>query len=99
VPKLQVDGAQCLDVLRQIGENDFDANGNWRFAVLTQVASIAKIEFFNRGSAIQTVWPKYEIKRFTNCALADIVATDQERMARELKFGFLDAAKVLYLQP
>ncbi len=47
--------------------------------------------------SIQRIRPKHEIECFADRALADVVATDQKRMSREVKFRFLDAAQIFYL--
>lgn len=98
VPELQIGGAELLDVVGQIDEDGFDADRNGGFAIFVQIAGIAEIELFNRGCSIQAIRPKHEIECFADRALSDVVAADQERMPREVKFRLLDAAEVLYLQ-
>lgn len=81
VPELQIGGAELLDVVGEVGEDGFDADGNGCLTVFVQIAGVAKIELVNRGCSIQAIRPKHEIKCFADRALSDVVAADQKRMS------------------
>mmetsp|Transcript_38697 Transcript_38697/g.90511 ORF Transcript_38697/g.90511 Transcript_38697/m.90511 type:complete len:198 (-) Transcript_38697:3687-4280(-) len=104
MPELKVLATSVLDLRIDVGEDDLDLDRHWRrlFALDSrrrQVVRVVEVELLDWRELRYAIWPQYQIKRFADRALANVVRADDQGVPVEVQLGALDAPKVRDLQP
>lgn len=81
-----------------VNKHHFNSQGNslakLAFSALLPILCVIKIELVDRGTSAQTIRTQYQIKRFANGALADVVGAHKQCVAVKLQLCAFDASKV-----